>query len=879
MKRTKFILKMVIAGVPAVLILLLVFLQSPPGKAALAAMLSRMLSSSEHLSVDVGRISGVVPMRVEIDDLAVGDSNGVWLEIEGLHCRFMIRDLLIRRLRVQTFSARSVAMHRIPTGRKTDRPARAKEAAAAWEVQLQNLVIERLHLDQAVAGVDLDYAVDSGGMRLSSSGALAGELEIRGDAEGRVLLETLRSDDGSRSLYLMAELDHMTHPDFGLDDLSGQAEATLGKHGVDANLGVAIRKGERTADFSSVLQFAGKQLTVESFSLATGGYTISGRAGADFSRDQVGLELDGRIVDAQTNTVAVSASAALSTGEGDWTVDVHRLKVQCLDVVGFSLSGRLEPLGVALNGRLEEFDLGRVPLSGFSNYTGQVLGSLQVNGTLADPALEAELDVVGFTSARQMFDELPELNFHVSAGIDAGQFYGSTMVTNEQAGSLQAQIVMPCAFAFYPFLLKPQFQQVEGRFLADLNFDVLNRLALFNDQRIAGRLESELTFANGFSGFARLEEGAYEHYGWGVVIRDIHAELEAAPGSLVVKTASASDGLEGRIAVSGGVQSGQMDLQLDMTRAAVIARDDMEGMISGELKLGGPRSRPELTGRLAVDRVDILLSNIPSPPPPLLSDYDKAVMVERPVEPKENRALPIGLDIDFDLSDQVFVHASMIDSVWGGMLRLQDAPGGVSVSGTLSPRRGYLSFVGKKFRLRDDGRVDLDGAIPPSASVDLAAEYTRSDIVAVLQLNGRLSDPVYSLTSTPPMPEEEVLSYVLFGRDVSSITPYQAYQIAAAARQLPSGMSGPGFAYQMRQALSVDTLEWREPDTPDGRSSVAAGKYLTPGLYVEVHSSFEEQEGSTGMTAEYEVTRLLSIETSTGPQMRPGIGVNWKNDY
>ena len=30
---------------------------------------------------------------------------------------------------------------------------------------------------------------------------------------------------------------------------------------------------------------------------------------------------------------------------------------------------------------------------------------------------------------------------------------------------------------------------------------------------------------------------------------------------------------------------------------------------------------------------------------------------------------------------------------------------------------------------------------------------------------------------------------------------------------------------------------------------------------------------------EYEINRHISVETSVGPRMRPGIGVSWKNDY
>mgnify|MGYP001154915998 CR=1 FL=1 len=84
--------------------------------------------------------------------------------------------------------------------------------------------------------------------------------------------------------------------------------------------------------------------------------------------------------------------------------------------------------------------------------------------------------------------------------------------------------------------------------------------------------------------------------------------------------------------------------------------------------------------------------------------------------------------------------------------------------------------------------------------------------------------------------------------------------------------------YQIRRAIGVDTLEWREAEAAGEASSVAAGKYLTSGLYVEVNQTLDSQS-EMGFTAELELTRHFSVETYTGPQMRPGIGVNWRNDY
>jgi translocation and assembly module TamB len=248
------------------------------------------------------------------------------------------------------------------------------------------------------------------------------------------------------------------------------------------------------------------------------------------------------------------------------------------------------------------------------------------------------------------------------------------------------------------------------------------------------------------------------------------------------------------------------------------------------------------------------------------------------VQRKKRKPPPVGLDVRVLMPDQIFVNASMIEAVLGGNLHVTDTAEGISVLGKIEPRRGFVNFIGKKFRFTE-GEILLDGSVPPTAILDtLTAEYTRRDVTARLVLNGPVNDPRFRLESTPAMPEDEVLSHVLFNRDTSSISPYQAIQIAMAARQLSGGLNGPGFMFQVRQAIGIDTLEWREAEAAGESSSVAAGKYITSGLYVEVNQSLEEK-GETGMMAELEVTRHFSLETYTGPKMRPGIGVNWRNDY
>jgi len=265
MKKTNSIALKIILGILLLPVLLLTLLQTPPGKTLLASTLNRMLSGSGNLEVKIGKISGWIPAAVRIDRLEIGDADGVWLSADELHCRWMVRELVDRRMvdrriRVARLGAKTIELHRFPKAGKSDPSSSADPREfKPMEVALDNLVIEQLKLDEAVAGMPLEYTVRSGGIRLLPSGRLNGELRVDGDAEGRVELDALLGVRHDNRLTILAELKKMTNPDFGLDLLSGHAEATLTRAGLRGSVSASVRKGDFEGQLSTQLEFSQHQ--------------------------------------------------------------------------------------------------------------------------------------------------------------------------------------------------------------------------------------------------------------------------------------------------------------------------------------------------------------------------------------------------------------------------------------------------------------------------------------------------------------------------------------------------------------------------------------------------------------------------------------------
>jgi autotransporter translocation and assembly factor TamB len=207
------------------------------------------------------------------------------------------------------------------------------------------------------------------------------------------------------------------------------------------------------------------------------------------------------------------------------------------------------------------------------------------------------------------------------------------------------------------------------------------------------------------------------------------------------------------------------------------------------------------------------------------------------------------------------------------------------IVGRLESVRGTFALLGKSFQLTQSV-IGLDGGQKVDPTLDIQAQATASGLTAIVQIGGTASAPTLKLTSDPPLPQDEVLAQLLFGKGVGQITPAQGVQLAAAAASLASG--GPGILDRLRGKLGLDRLDIGSAQNGTnatsgsssqgglGNTTVSAGKYVTEGVYVGVDQSVS---GQSRAKVEVEVTPHISVETDVGGQNGSGVGVNWKLDY
>ena len=232
---------------------------------------------------------------------------------------------------------------------------------------------------------------------------------------------------------------------------------------------------------------------------------------------------------------------------------------------------------------------------------------------------------------------------------------------------------------------------------------------------------------------------------------------------------TATDGGKGALEGSGALTLDRaadfpLSLQLDLNRARLVRRDDADATLSGQLGLDGDLGQLKLGGGLTVDRAEFRLPEKTGPTIAVIPVEEVGGRRAGPVaDDAGGDPLAVALDLRVDLPGQVFVRGRGLESEWQGKLKVTGTVDQPSLAGTLEVKRGYVDFLDQRLELRK-GVISLDGASPPDPTVDIEATAQKTGLTAIVQIQGRARDPKLTLASEPALPQDEVLSRLLFDR-------------------------------------------------------------------------------------------------------------------
>src|SRR6185503_15929470 len=123
--------------------------------------------------------------------------------------------------------------------------------------------------------------------------------------------------------------------------------------------------------------------------------------------------------------------------------------------------------------------------------------------------------------------------------------------------------------------------------------------------------------------------------------------------------------------------------------------------------------------------------------------------------------------------NKVFIAGMGLESEWGADLRVQGTSKTPSILGTVELVRGTYSLSGRRFDLTR-GLITFTGSRPPNPRIDIAASADIDDVTVNLVVGGSANNPQIAFSSSPSLPQDEILARVLFGGSVNQISALQA---------------------------------------------------------------------------------------------------------
>jgi translocation and assembly module TamB len=369
------------------------------------------------------------------------------------------------------------------------------------------------------------------------------------------------------------------------------------------------------------------------------------------------------------------------------------------------------------------------------------------------------------------------------------------------------------------------------------------------------------------AGSAQLTGGEFQDFVRGIHIQAISASLNAHGNAIAINNFSARAG-DGTITGGGNIDltapGEPISLSVVAKNAKPVSNDILNATLDADLKLAGRLTRQfTLSGNVNVrnaniDIPDSLPSSVavlnirgkggPAPPPPV----------------------PLVLDLTLRSGGQLFVRGHGIDAEMSGKVHIGGTTFAPDVTGGFYLRRGNLSLAGQTLDFTS-GQVSFDGSslrerIDPA--LDFVAQTTAGGTTATLGVTGHASAPKIALTSSPQLPQDEILAHLLFQQNTTQLSPWQIAQLGQALVSL-SGMGGLGDPLgRVRKSLGLDRLAVTSAGATGGQTAVEAGRYVAHNVYVGAKQSVSGASG-TQAVVQVDLTKHLKLQTQVSSNNAP----------
>jgi translocation and assembly module TamB len=675
--------------------------------------------------------------------------------------------------------------------------------------------------------------------------------------------------------------------DLGVGTLIGDATIMdpLDRAAFDVSVVASALRG--VAEIHTVsLKASGDRTAIAATSEVSGsGVQASGAVKAQLNGDETILNIESLKGARNGRSLALMKAARIRLSGGRTTIEPMQLGVA---------GGQVRVAGVLDAGTSDlAIDLTALPLAELAAVAGaelQLTGALQaqvrVRGASANPDIDityavrdarlrgltmASVPAVTLTGKGALRNRQATAEAQLAAG--ASNLALNVTAQLPQGGAPDARLTVkgPVDLAILASVLGPDIQQVGGRAIFDA-------VIASRGGRPSG------------TGTVRLEDLRLSLPSEGLVLSQGTGLIRLAEDRIVIERFAFPAVGKGDISATGDVRLDAnltlpLDLRIETRRARLLGRRDMLAELTSSLRITGSVAEGlAIRGPIRIDRAEINVAMggaskaVPSVPVREIgAGAPKQVKASAPSK-------PLTFDLKISAPQAIFVRGKGLDAEVQGELSVAGTSDKPSMAGGLQLRRGTFQILGRTLNFTR-GAVSFVSADRIEPMLDMLARSRSGSVTIDIAVTGSASNPKIKLTSSPQLPQDEILAQFLFGKGAAELGPSQLAQVAEAVAELTGSGSSGEVVDSVRQALGLDRLGLGAGGQDSGKSgnggalgsaTVEGGRYIAPGVYLGGRQGLQ---GDSRGVVQIEVIPHVKIEAEVGTQSTGRAGVALEYDY
>src|SRR3569833_367770 len=515
---------------------------------------------------------------------------------------------------------------------------------------------------------------------------------------------------------------------------------------------------------------------------------------------------------------------------------------------------------------------------------GTIDAEANVHGTPSAPAGTVHFQALGMQARRAVAQGLPVADLRADANLKRTTADVNAQLSAGPNSKLEVTGVAPLSAG----------GTADLKLAGNLDLALANPILEAGGRHVTGTVAINTTVKGTtaspqIAGTVDLSKGSVRDYTQGVSLTDITGRLSGDQGGILRIEQLTAKAAPGNISIQGTVGVLQPKIPVDVTVTAKDAQPVASNIVTANLDAdikvkGTAREQMDVNGKAHVNRADI---SIPGGMPPEIAVLDVERDGTRASDEPAAKPVVINLHLDFDAPNRILIGGRGLDAEMGGNLKIRGTTATPVVNGGFELQRGFFTLANSKLTFTQ-GTVTFNGMglqkkLAPS--LDFTAQTKAVEVTVVVFFFGLADAPQIELTSTPELPQDEILARLLFGEPAAQLTALQLVQTGAALASLRGGGgSSLNPVAKIQKALGLDRLSVGSDSTPSGSlasgqsssgTSVEAGRYVSSRVYVGVK---ESTTGASKVNVDVDLTKRLKLQASLGNGTTTAQGVTPEND-